>query len=777
MKPELFPKRKQWRQFLAGWTAGFSLFLVVVGSIAWSLVVNTLPLPPSLFRPITESMEFADRSGQRLRSNISIAKQFGTVSSESELPAVLVDATIAAEDARFHRHHGIDPLATARALLQWWTQGRVVSGASTITQQLIKLASPVRERRDWLRKAHEALQACRLEQIWTKEQILAAYFNRLNYGNLNQGVTAAAWGYFRKSPENLSLAEAAFLAGIPQSPTRLNPRKNFPATKARQEWILSRMEQLRQITTEERLRAVAQPITLAPLQREFQAPHFVDWILQLPGTLSTGLRQTTLDLPLNLECEQILNRHLATLRAHHVQNGAIVVLDNKNSEVLAMVGSEAYFQPTFGQVNGANSPRSAGSTLKPFTYRLALERGAFPGTVLADVPVEYQTSTGLFRPQNYSRHCHGPISLREALANSLNIPAVRVLDSVGGPSVLQDELVHLGFSTLTNSPEHYGLGLTLGNAEVTLIELANAYASLARQGEWKPIQWNLQDPALQVTSRTNTSTDSASMLRRRQSCWLIADILADNHARTMEFGLDSPLRFDFPVACKTGTSTEYRDNWAVGFTPEFTVAVWVGNFDGSPMQNVSGIAGAAPVLHDVFEFLHATRGTSWASPPPGLQQFRIQPESGKQLPPSVTAPSVGRLEWARENEPPPVESQEDRDSLGRWRLGSEYDEWLAAQGRNTHPRFAPRATAGLLAFRITSPLDGSRYFVDADLPARAQKIVLKASKPCTWRSDSLRCLNEGLNPEAELSPGHHRLIARDRETGVEIERWIEVKRL
>lgn len=445
----------------------------------------------------------------------------------------------------------------------------------------MKLAEP--RPRTFRTKLIEAAQALRLEREWDKPRILAAYLNRLDYGNLRAGSDAAARHYFDKAPADLSAAEAAFLAGLPQAPSRLNPRARFAGAKRRQEWILGRMHALGWLTSEDYTRALAEPLQLAPPRREFAAPHFVDLLLEreAPDTSRPQRVTTTLDLELNRFVEQTLRSQLARLREQQVGNGAAVVLDNRTGAVLALVGSEDYFAPAAGQVNGAWAPRSAGSTLKPFTYALAFERGATPASIVADVPCEFSTATGVFAPVNYDRHCHGPVRHRLALANSLNIPAVRVLDELGGAAVLHARLRACGLTTLAQPAEHYGLGLTLGNAEVRLLELANAYACLARLGEWRP--WRLLEGAGDYKSPTRVIS--------REAAWLVADVLADNRARALVFGLETPLRFDFPVACKTGTSTDYRDNWAVGYTPEFTVAVWAGNFDGSPMRGVSGVTG------------------------------------------------------------------------------------------------------------------------------------------------------------------------------------------
>ena len=329
---------------------------------------------------------------------------------------------------------------------------------------------------------------------------------------------------------------------------------------------------------------------------------------------------------MNRVVEKIVKKHLAAFRAQNLRNAAVVVIDNASGELRALVGSEDYFSANAGQVNGALAPRSAGSTLKPFVYLLAMEKGATPATVFADTPAVFATSSGLYRPENYNRRFLGPVRLRFALGNSLNIPAVKALASIGGPAPLRERLREWGIGTLEQPPEFYGLGLALGNAEVRLIELTNCYAALARLGEYRPLRILAEPPSGQ-----NDLIAHRAAAARREHTWLIADILADNRARTYAFGAHSTLRFDFPVACKTGTSSDFRDNWAIGYTPEFTVGVWAGNFDGSSMRELSGVAGAAPILHDVFDHLHCRFGTTWFARPDGIIERDMHPITGKLL--------------------------------------------------------------------------------------------------------------------------------------------------
>ena len=520
--------------------------------------------------------------------------------------------------------------------------------------------------------------------------------------------------------------------------------------------------------------------------------------IQEPAAEAGSSIHTTLDLALNRFAESALRQHLSRLRPQHVSNGAIVVLDNRSGDVLALVGSENYFAPAAGQVNGAWSPRSPGSSLKPFTYLLALERGATPASVVADVPTEFATATGLFAPVNYNRHCCGPMRYRLALANSLNISAVRVLASIGGPEPLQQLLQQCGLSTLSRSAEDYGLGLTIGNAEVRLLELANAYASLARLGQHKPYRLLLDAQGNPESLAPNTRRSITRQVADPAAAYLIADILSDNTARTLAFGAESPLRFDFPVACKTGTSSDFRDNWAFGYTPEFTVGIWVGNFDGSPMEHVSGVTGAAPILHDLFDHLHQHYGTTWYSAPAGIVECWVHPITGKRLqqpPPHQTSDAV-REKFVADNLPP-LESPADYEATQAGalrpnsaqpsslpashpaprapvRLDNEYREWFASGDNWFGNRVvvAPAQTP----LRVIFPLPGTTLYLDPDLPGLGRRIYLRAEGPETleWNSETLRVDQHGSHQIALLTEGRHQITVRDPHTGVQAQTWVNV---
>jgi penicillin-binding protein 1C len=724
--------------------------------IAVQFAPRLVPIPAALLRPSVQSITLVDRNGIPLRET-RVAERFSHELTLDEVPPNIVAAVLAAEDKRFYSHHGIDWLATGRAALAGLTRGRFVSGASTITQQLVKISE--RRPRTFRAKIIEAVTALRLEQEWSKEEILAAYLNRVDFGNLNIGLAAAADYYFAKPVSDLSDAEAAFLAGLPRNPRKLNPHAAPDAVRRRQLTVLDRMRDNHFLDAGRSDRAVAEPVALRPPQRRFRAPHFVEMVLQQLPDSPPPVVKTTLDFRLNEQVEKILQERIAQLREQNVRNAAAVVIDNATGDVIALVGSENYFEPGTGQVNGAWAPRSAGSALKPFTYLLALERGATPATMVADVRTSFPAAGGFYRPENYNRRCYGPVRYRTALASSLNIPAVKVLLAAGGPAALHERLRECGLTTLDRAPEVYGLGLTLGNCEARLLEMTNAYASLARLGEFR--SWRAIAGTVSVPHRYS----------RPELVWQIADILSDNSARTLAFGLNSALRFNYPVACKTGTSTDFRDNWTVGFTPEFSVGVWVGNFDGSPMREVSGVTGAGPILHGVFDYLHANYGTSWYQPPSAIVERTIHPFTGKLL--ADNDPRGVREKFVAD-QLPPIETIADYDEAGRVQLGPEYAEWFRSAENSVSDRAVLMNTNHELL--ITSPLPGSIYVVDPDVPSSSRiPLTANGAAKLEWQSDSLSCRSDSGHDFALAAEGEHRLVVTDPATGRTAETTIRIR--
>jgi penicillin-binding protein 1C len=748
---------KRYRKLLTAWVAL---------AFAVCLALRLTPVPAGLCEPPPRSVELTDRAGRPLRGLLVEDRRFARPVAFEELSPHLIAATLSAEDKRFWSHPGVDLRAVARAARDAARQSASRwSGASTITQQLIKVTSGETGRdRSLFDKGGEMWRAVALELRWPKHRILSEYLNRLDYGNLQTGVGAASRYYFGKPPGDVSPAEAALLAALPKAPGRLNPHLHPEQARERQRWVLRRMAANNLLDAPSLERALAEPLRWRSPRRDFEAPHFVDLLLQRRGTVAAGGGEvrTTLDLELNRFAAGVLTENLAALADKHATSGSVVVIENRTGDVLALTGPNGDFEAGTGEVNGAWSIRSPGSAMKPFTYLLALERGANPCTVVPDVPTGFATETGIYRPNNYNHRFHGPVSLRFALGNSLNVAAIRALELAGGPDALQRAMIAAGTTTLDHPSDYYGLGLTLGNGEVRLLELANAYATLARLGLHLP--YRLLRPDAESLEPGRRVFDSAA-------AYLLAEMLADNSARAASFGLASFLSFDFPVACKTGTSSDYRDNWAIGYTPEFTVGVWVGNADGSRMRGITGVTGAAPVMHETFEHLRKTRGTSWFTPPRALAEYTIDPLTGRLAPP-------GHPAAARERclHPPAPARAEDYDGAGRTRLPSLYAEWLGSPQNALGSVVAGIETAPEL--RILAPAPGSSYFLDADLPAESQSIPLRAegAGQVKWSSASLPTNTTGASARAQLSEGRHTLVARDTATGAETMTWIEVKR-
>ncbi|MEX2580165.1 MAG: penicillin-binding protein 1C [Verrucomicrobiales bacterium] len=777
---------KRWF-FIAGCS---SLGALLVAAIPLYLVPLFVPLPDALAQRAPAGLLFVDREGRPVRRmldgdpNVAPPVRADAPAVFEDFPKALVEATVAAEDSRFFTHGGIDFLGILRAVRDAVVHREFVSGASTITQQTVKLYSPPRKR-TFRTKFIEAVVARKLEMRFDKTAILTAYLNKLPYGNQLTGSRAAARGYFGKPLSDLSVAEAALLAGLPNKPSRLNPRRNPNAARQRQLWVLGRMKKERFITESQFATALIEPVHLASgTAQTFRAPHFVELVAEQEAATVAAADsagepvRTTLDLDLQHFVESTVSAEL--VRLGHASGdsdelqAAVVVIETGTGDVLALTGSRSFFASASGQINGAWRPRSAGSALKPFTYLLALERGYTAATVLADTPIEYVTSTGVYQPVNFDRRFGGPVALRKALANSLNVPAVKTLDQLGGPKVLHELFTEgLGLTSLHPDAAEYGLGLTLGNAEVRLLELTNAYACLARLGEFKPYRLIHQ-------GATGSST-----LFDPDAAWLIADILSDSRARVEAFGLNSPLDLPFRAASKTGTSTDFRDGWTLGYTPDFTVGVWVGRFNNRPLNEVSGATGAAPIFRRVMIKLHENREPRWYDPPRGATELAIDPLNGKRVADSTDLPaSRVRREWFVNGVLPPEAMPSDYTAEGKTRLPVGYADWWRSQG-NELGRVAalesPAATETRPDFRIVSPLEGTVAFLDPDLPGNGARFPLRIDgdgrENIEWISESLDVQNDGDRSWVVLRPGDHEIVARDRTSGRAARTRFRVERL
>lgn len=717
------------------------------------------PLPEKLQSPPEPHGILLDRHGTELTHFPREDYFRHQPASLDEIPDHLVKATLAAEDKRFFEHPGIDLTATARALFQNTRNARITSGASTITQQLVKISTPAKKRTFW-KKTTEILAARRLETRWTKDEILTAYLNRLDYGSHRQGCAEAAHFFFDKPLADLSLAESALLAALPQAPSRLNPRRNPEAALKRRNWILDRLQSEFDYDPETIELARAEPLHLAKASAPNPIPH-------LTTRFTEGAR-LSIDSELQRETYQILTDELARLQDKNVQHGAIVVIENATGEVLALHGSSDFSSSNSGQVNGALAPRSAGSTLKPFTYALAFQnQGLYPGTIVADIPTDYQTEEGLDAPKNYDRRHHGPVSIRQALASSLNVSAMRMLNQIGGPEPLHTLLTELGLA-LPRSASEYGLGLTIGNAEVSLLHLTNAYATLARLGEHLPTTflYDRGDPV------SKTSYPLAP-----EACYLIADILSDNQARAGAFGSNSVLRFPFPCAVKTGTSSDFRDNWCIGFTADHTVGVWIGNFDNSPMAGISGVSGAGPVFHRTMLTLHQDKEARFPKQPGSLAAISVDERTGHHfpVPPDQNTPYHKKELCPREYLPLPVTSN-DYDSQNRALLSLNFADWFNSGDNTKSHAFVLTDSSPVTreTLKFLSPLPGATYYLDPELPGTTNQLKLTSNlAEVTWSSQTLKIVDD----RATLTPGTHQIDLTHPDTKQTISCRFEVEEL
>ncbi len=721
----------------------------VAAALAWFALPFAMPLPPSLASAPAASPVLLDRHGAAIAHLALPDFSRSRPVALEEIPRDMIACTLAAEDKRFFSHGGIDLLATMRAARDLVAKRHIVSGASTISQQLVKISSPA-ARRNPLTKIRESLTARHLEMSWTKEHILAAYLNRLDYGNLRTGIAEAARFYFQKPLADLSLAECALLAGLPQAPSRLNPVRNPARALVRRDTVLHRLAASGNVDPSRISAALAEPLELRPLRENAAAR----WLPGFPAD-PRGKIPTTLDLPLQRDLEAIVRSETGRLRAANLRHAAIVVIDNPTGEILALVSSADWDDARGGQLNGALVPRSPGSALKPFTYLLALESGLTPASILADVPTPFRTPQGLDLPENYDRTYRGPVTLRTALACSLNVPALRELNALGGPRPLFDLLGKLGISTLGKDPGFYGLGLTLGNAPVRLLDLANAYATLARQG--------CHFPATLFSREIPTAT----RIFAARDAWLITDILSDPAARAPAFQPGGPLDLPFRCAVKTGTSSDFCDNWCVGFTPRFTVGVWAGNFERQPMKGISGIAGAGPIFHRAMLRMHREIPAEWFPRPDGIAEILVDSRTGKSLPAGSENHHAVR-DFCPPDRIPAAAVPADFTPDGKAQLDATYAAWFASPDNRRRNELALNPSpAAAEPLRIVSPANNALFLLDPEIPSGSDKLRPVTNLPgkVLWQSDTLRIEPGTPEPIIHLTAGTHVLTATDPATG------------
>lgn len=695
------------------------LVLSAVAIYEYYKVASTLPSIADLRDHASqfETTRILDRNGNLLYEIIDPNAGRRTYIPLNKISPYVVAATIATEDKGFYSHPGFDVFAIIRAFWQNASSGETVSGASTITQQVARallLGPEERSQQSYTRKMREAILAAEITRRYSKDEILELYLNEFNYANMAYGIEAAAETYFNKAAANLNLGEASFLAGLPQAPSVYDIFTNRETTLNRHQQVLILMYQLSQETncifvsnSAEKICVGVTDVALAssqinqypflPPQVNMRYPHWVQFVrsqLELQFDPQTIYRSgftvtTTLDSALQDQAQQLITNQVAGMVDMHATNGALVSIRPFNGEILAMVGSADYYNAGIsGQVNMATSQtRQPGSSIKPITYVAAFEKGWTPATLIWDVPTEFPPSGNPndqrepYKPVNYDGRYHGPVTVRTALANSYNVPAVKTLQFVGiydNPDTPTSEGMigmakRLGLTSLTR--DDYGLSLTLGGGEVSLLEMTGAFSVFANGGKRVPPVAILKITDLNGDTVFEYQPPAGEQVIRPEHAFLISSILSDNEARAPMFGQNSLLTLPFPVAAKTGTTNDFRDNWTLGYTPDITVGVWVGNADYTPMVNTTGLTGAAPVWSQFMQI--AVQQLTGGNPSPFIQPAGVVEKiicniSGTE--PSSYCPNQRREIFAHDQLPLPA----DQDL---WQ-NLEIDTWTGLRASN-----------------------------------------------------------------------------------------------
>ncbi len=614
----------------------FSLVFVFL-PLLFVIFLSELPNPNLLrLNQYPQATKIYDRNNRLLYQ--IYATENRTAIPLSSIPKSLQNATIAIEDKNFYSNAGFDLLAIIRAAVADF-KGDSFQGGSTITQQLIK-STLLTPQPTLQRKIKEIVLSIWANSIYKKGEILEMYLNQVPYGGTSWGVEAASQVYFGKKASDLDLAQSAFLAGLPQAPSTYSPYGESPSLwKQRQAEVLKQMVTLGFISKAEKEDAEKEELIFNPPQIPLYAPHFVMYIKDLlvkryglAAVEKGGLKvKTSLDLQLQEQVQDVVKEEVQNNNYLNLTNGAALITNPKNGEILAMVGSWDYTDPQGGNVNATLALRQPGSSIKVVTYSAALANGFTPATFLDDSPITFNNpGSESYSPVNYDGKFHGLVSLRKAFANSFNIPAVKTLNKIGVPTMI-DLGKKMGITTW-NDPGSYGLSLTLGGADIKMLDMASVYGVLANQG--KRVEIN---PILKITDPTGNILEEKGKAKEVQVidpgiAFIISDILADNLARSEEFGINSPLLLpNHTVSVKTGTSDDKRDNWTIGYTPSYVVAVWVGNNDNSPMSPTltSGITGAAPIWNRL------------------MTNLLINSKNEKFTMPSdvIAKPCIGRIEY------------------------------------------------------------------------------------------------------------------------------------
>ena len=713
--------------------------LLTSASVTW-LALRTRgdvqPLPPALVFSTApgagiaidaahdadwRGLQVLDRRGEPLNVTFTNRWNLHDQAALHEIPPFLRAAFVVAEDKRFFEHHGPDWSARLSAAWTNVKSGRAVRGASTISEQVVGMLHP-RPRSVWSRWL-EGWEARELERRFTKNQILEFYLNQVPYASNRRGVRQAASYYFARDLSTLSKKEMLALAVLVRAPTRFDLKRDTAAAAGAIQRLAAALTERGALSLEERGAVLAEQVALDTPHLAVAAPHFVqharaEWLATAAVPAGRTKLTTTLDARLQSTVQRLLDERVSFLASRHVAHGAVLVVDHTMGETLAWVvaGGGAEQGPK-SFIDAVTTPRQPGSALKPFLYAQALDSGWTAAQIIDDAPLSESTGGGLHSYQNYSHRFYGPVALRDALGNSLNIPALKTLQYVGAERYLRT-LASLGFEGLTSHPDFYGDGIALGSGAVTLLELVQAYATLANGGVHRPVTTRFEDTGVR-TARRVYSTEAAS---------LVADILSDAGARALEFGRDSVLAFPVQTAVKTGTSSDFRDAWAVGFNYRYTVGAWLGNLDQTPTDGVTGSTGPALLLRSVFAELTREAPTQPLFLSPKLVRGEV----------CVPRPLSGDGECFRR------------------------DEWFSSD--TTRPASTVAASGAGEPIRLRRPIAGLQLAFDPRLPVTAQafEFELEGVAPADrvrWAVDGSEVEGSGARYRWTLARGEHRVAA------------------
>jgi len=766
------------------------LLFIIIGRIFF-------PLPMYRLKPVPSTIVY-DRNGKILRAFIAPDEMWRIPADIEDVSPKLRMAIISYEDRWFRYHPGINPFSLARAAITNIRAHRIVCGGSTITMQVARMMEP--KPRTIRSKLIEMLRAIQMELAFSKDEILTFYFNMAPYGSNIVGSAAASHFYFNKDQKDLSLGEAALLAAIPNSPAVLRPDSRLwanydvhPAILARNK-VLARLLQNGKINQAQYSEAIAEPVSNQKYPMPFIAPQLAYKLKEMHPGISNIL--SAVDINIQLLAGETLKKHLQPLRKYGITNGAVVVMGTRTREVLAMVSSADFFdEEASGQVNGAMAPRSPGSALKPFVYALALDSGIVSSeTILSDVPVDYSG----YRPENYDDKFRGAVTVREALIHSLNVPAINLSAKLKFSSMEQRSiysfLKEAEINTLTEPEEHYGLSLILGGCEVTLLDLTNLYCGLANMGEFGTYKLALEMADHNVSQKNSIvpphlDRSISRRLLKEGTAYILTEILSEVERPDLPTCWESAINLP-KVAWKTGTSYGHKDAWSIGYSPAYTIGVWVGNFDGAGSPAIVGAEAAAPILFDLF---NALSSKEWYTRPDSVKERRVCSLSGMELSPycrhsknELYVPGVSPNQQCTMHKAIAIDKETGMRLCSHCRIGRDYETkifvvwqpeiatWMERNGilvDKLPPHYSECSqVASGDGPVIRSPSAGSEYMIRQGVDIGYQKILLEASisndsRSIFWFLDSKLIFNGSPTEKVFITPtsGNHKLVCMDDE--------------